>query len=504
MLKTWATMLLAAALAAGGVESRLPSAAKSGDRAAVLELLRQKADANAAEPDGTTALHWAAYNDDVAMADALVKAGAKVDAANRYGATPLSGACKNGNAALIEALLKAGANVNLALPGGETPLMTASRTGKIDAVRVLLARGANVQAQESHTGQTALIWAAAEGNAEVIEALLAAGADLYQRLDSGFTPFLFAVREGHIPAVKALLRAGANVNDAIPMAGRKRVERKNPPRLGTTALMFAVANAHFDLAALLLDAGADPNVKTPGYTAFHIVTDVRKPGLGDNDPPPQGFGNMTSLEFVKKIATSGADLNSRMTKKVAFGMTGLNTMGATAFLLAAKTGDAELMRLLASLGADPKIPNADGATPLIAAAGLGTRSPGEDAGTESEVMEAVQVALELGNDINAVDKNGETAMHGAAYKNLPGVVELLAARGADPAVWNQKNKFGWTPLRIAEGYRFGNYKPSAVTIAAFHRVMTKAGIPIPMQSDGGANISPYAKPTTPSATPPNR
>ena len=504
MRKTCAILLLASVVVAGGVESRLPSAAKSGDRTAVLELLRQKADPNSTEPDGTTALHWAAYHEDAAMAKALLDGGAKVDAANRYGVTPLPVACKNGNAELVAALVKAGANVNLALPGGETPLMTASRTGKIDAVRVLLAHGANVQAQESQTGQTALIWAAAEGNAEVIEALLAAGADLNQRLDSGFTPFLFAVREGHIPAVKVLLKAGANVNDAIPMAGRKRIERKNPPRLGTTALMFAVANAHFDLAALLLDAGADANAKGPGYAALHIVTDVRKPGGGDNDPPPQGFGSMTSLEFVKKIAASGADLNSRMTKKIAFGMTGLNTMGATPFLLAAKTGDAELMRLLAKLGADPKIPNADGATPLIAAAGLGTRSPGEDAGTESEVMEAVQVALELGNDINAVDKNGETAMHGAAYKNLPGVVELLAARGADPAVWNQKNKYGWTPLRIAEGYRFGNYKPSAVTIAAFHRVMTKAGIPIPLQSDGGENISPYAKPNTPALTPPQQ
>jgi ankyrin repeat protein len=163
---------------------------------------------------------------------------------------------------------------------------------------------------------------------------------------------------------------------------------------------------------------------------------------------------------------------------VNFGLTSLNTMGSTPFLLAARTADAELMRLLASLGADPSIPTADGATPLIVAAGLGTRSPGEDAGSEAEVVEAVQVALELGNDINAVDKNGETAMHGAAYKNLPSVVELLAAKGASPVVWNQKNKQGWTPLTIAEGHRFGNFKPSQVTVAAFHKVMTAAGIPI--------------------------
>jgi ankyrin repeat protein len=159
-------------------------------------------------------------------------------------------------------------------------------------------------------------------------------------------------------------------------------------------------------------------------------------------------------------------------------MTSLNTLGSTPFLLAARTADAELMRVLAALGADPLLPNADNATPLIVAAGLGTRSPGEDAGTESEVVEAVKVALELGNDIDAVDNNGETAMHGAAYKNLPAVVELLAEKGANIDIWNRKNKQGWTPLIIAEGYRFGNYKPSPVTVAAFHRVLSAAGVPV--------------------------
>src|SRR5207248_349454 len=184
----------------------------------------------------------------------------------------------------------------------------------------------------------------------------------------------------------------------------------------------------------------------------------RKPGGGDNDPAPDGSGNMTSLQFVKKLVEHGADVNARMTKKVNVGLTSLNTLGATPFLLAARTADAELMRFLASLGADPLLPNADNSTPLIAAAGLGTRSPGEDAGTESEVVEAMQAALERGNDVNAVDNNGETAMHGAAYKNLPGAVQFLAGHGAKIEVWNRKNKYGWTPLTIAEGYRFGNFK----------------------------------------------
>jgi uncharacterized protein len=217
----------------------------------------------------------------------------------------------------------------------------------------------------------------------------------------------------------------------------------------------------------------------PGYAALHMIPSIRKAGGGDNDPSPDGSGNMTTLEFVKFLVDRGANVNVRMTRKVGFGLTSLNTLGATPFLLAARTADAELMRFLAKLGADASIPNADNATPLIVAAGLGTRSPGEDAGSESEVVEALQVALELGNDINAVDNNGETAMHGAAYKNYPKAVEFLASRGAKPDVWNRPNKQGWTPLVIAQGFRFGNYKPSPVTVAAFAKVLTAAGLPVP-------------------------
>jgi ankyrin repeat protein len=343
------------------------------------------------------------------------------------------------------------------------------------------------------------MWAAAEGQVEVVEELIKAGADFRTSLSTGYTPFLFAVREGRGDVVRALLKAGANVNETIETrqgGGPRPASGAGVPRPGNTALHLAVVNGHFELAAMLLDAGADPNAAGVGYTPLHILTIVRKPGGGDNDPAPRGSGTMTSLELVKEFAKHGANLNARMTRRANLGLTGLNTLGATPFLMAAKSGDAELMRTLASLGADPLLPNADGATPLIVAAGLGTRSPGEDAGTESEVLEAVQVALDLGNDINAVDNNGETAMHGAAYKNLPAVVELLAAKGARIEVWNQKNKHGWTPLTIAEGHRFGNYKPSPVTVAAFHRVMTAAGVPIVAAAKpaGAGRNSDYVKP----------
>ncbi len=471
-MKSWA-ILLAAALAAAPPPP-IAEAAKRLDRAAVELLLRQRTDPNAAEPDGTTALHWAAHQSDAAIASLLLAAGANPKAANRYGETPLSLACVAGSGPIVELLLKAGADPNATLPGGETMLMVAARTGRPEAVQALLKAGADVNARESRRGQTALMWAAAEGNGEAVGALLNAGADLNIRLDSGYNAFLFAVREGHIGVVRTLLNAGANVNETVQpglVSGRKFAQVPRGARSGTTALMLATINAHFELGAVLLDAGADPNAAGPGLTALHFVTNVRKPGLGDNDPSPDGSGSMTSLDFVRKLAAKGADLNARMTRKVALGMTGINTVGATPFFMAARTADAELMRLLAALGADPKINNADNATPLMAAAGLGTRSPGEDAGSEPEVLEAIQVALDLGNDINAVDNNGETAMHAAAYKNAPKAVELLAAKGAKREIWDKPNKQGWTPLRIAEGYRFGNFKPSLVTVEALHKVM---------------------------------
>ena len=480
-----------ASLIAAPADTRLADAARKGDRNAVRTLIEQHAGVNAPQVDGTTALHWAAHQDDLETAQLLVKAGASANAANRYGVTPLSLACTNGNGAMVRLLLDAGADPNLALAGGETPLMTASRTGRVEAVRALLAKGVDVEAKESR-GQTALIWAAAEGNVEAVEELVQAGANMRVRLNSGFTPYLIAVREGQQGVVRSLLKAGVDVNETIvfPPAG-KSVGGSKGARQFEGALHIAVGNAHYEIASFLLDAGADPNASGPGYTPLHVIPAVRKPGGGDNDPAPDGSGTMTSLEFIKKLVAKGANLNARMTRRVGFGLTSLNTNGATPFCLAARAADAELMRFLAALGADPKIPTADGATPLIVAAGLGTRSPGEDAGTDIEVVEAMAAAIGLGNDPNAVDNNGETAMHAAAYKNVADAVRYLASHGARPEVWNQPNKQGWTPLTIAEGYRFGNFKPSPPTVAAFLEVMRAAGIG--PKSDRKSGISDYIK-----------
>ncbi len=420
-----------------------------------------------------TAMHWAAHHDDLETAKLLVAAGANVKAANRYGVTPLSLACRNGNEAMVKLLLDAGADPNAKLRGDETPLMTAARTGKPGPVKALLSRGADVNARE-HRGQTALMWASAEGHSEVVDVLLKAGADFRTPLPSGFTPLCFAVREGRTDVVRILLKAGADVNEA--MQPRKTAGRA--PARGTTPLILAVENGHFELAVALLEAGADPNDQRSGFTVMHTLTWVRKPNRGDEesgDPAPTGSGNLTSLQLVEKLVEHGADVNARL-KRGASGRGVLGRRGATPFLMAAMTADVPYMKTLVKLGADPRLPNADHATPLMAAAGLGCLAPGEEAGTEDEAIEAVQLALELGNDVNAVDDNGETAMHGAAYKSFPRVVQLLADRGARIEVWNRKDKYGWTPMSIAEGHRPGNFKPSAETIAALHRVMSAAGL----------------------------
>jgi ankyrin repeat protein len=475
-------MLLAASGAAASAKAPLADAAERSDHAAIRTLLKQRVDANAPQVDGMTALHWAAYKDDLETARLLLKAGASAQATNRYGITPLSLACVNGNTELVESLLVSGADANTTLRGGETVLMTAARTGKVGPVKALLTRGAVVDAKERR-GQTALMWAAADGHAAVVELLIKAGADFRTPLpDSGFTPMYFAVREGRTEVVRALLKAGVDVNETM----QPRKTSGKGPRKGTSALILAVENGHFDLALALLDAGADPNDQRSGFTALHALSWVRKPNRGDGDdgdPSPIGSGILSSLQFVKKLVEHGADVNARL-KNGRGGPGQYSKVGATPFLMAAGTADVAFMRLLVQLGADPILGNVDNCTPLMAATGIGIGGAAADetAGTEPEVLEAAQLLLELGADLNAVDANGETAMHGAAYKNMPNVVQFLADKGAKIEIWNRKNKYGWTPLLIAEGHRPGNFKPSAETIAALHKVMLAAGVSPPINT----------------------
>ncbi len=480
-------LLLGGGSSAARFAAPVADAAERQDRAKVAALLKEGADVNAAQADGMTALHWAAYLDDATLVTLLLKSGASARAANRYGVTPLSLACANGNAEVVEALLEAGADANVTLHGGETALMTAARTGRPGPVKALLARGAEVNAKD-RKGQTALTWAAAEGHADVVSVLLAAKADFKTPLPSGFTPLLFAAREGRADVVRVLLKAGADINDAIP--DKKAVPRG--PRPGTGVLHMAVENGHFELAVELVKAGADPNDQRPGYGALHMISWVRKPSRGDDeegDPPPIGSGRLTSLDFVREMVAHGAKVNLPSKAGVS-GRGVLGRPGATPFLAAASTADVPLMELLVKLGADPQLSNSRHTTPLLAAAGVGVGAPEEAPGTEPDVLEAVRLMVKLGADVNAVDDDGDSAMHGAAYRNHPKVVQLLADKRAKIEVWNKANKAGLTPLVIAEGHRPGlNFRPSPETVAALQRVMLAAGVTPPKSS-----LSPPPKP----------
>lgn len=468
--------LLAVALTTRGAQAPLPEAAERADWARVQRLLMEKIPAQSTQADGTTALHWAAYHNAAPTTKLLLAAGADAKTTNRYGVSPLALACVNGDETIVNALLAAGADANTTLRGGESALMTAARTGRPGPVNALLARGAVVDAKD-RKGQTALMWAAADGHTEVVELLIKSGADKLARVKSGFTPLHFAAREGRTSVVRALLKSGVDVNEPIETEqGRGRM-----PSNGTSALLLAVENAHYELAVELLKAGANPNDQRSGLTPLHLLTSVRKPNRGDDDsgqPPPDGSGNVTWDQFVRTLVKQGADVNARLTKGSS-GRGKLGTTGATPFLFAAKTADLPLMKLLVELGADWRLPNKDGATPLLAAAGLGCHAPTEEAGTEPECLAALEYLLSLGADVNQVDANGETAMHGAAYKGLPLMVNLLAGKGAKISLWNQKNKAGWTPLLIAQGFRPGNFKPIAETVAALEKVMRAAGVTPP-------------------------
>jgi ankyrin repeat protein len=496
-MSVWAvSWLLTATTVLAAEDAPLADAAEKMDRMGIQRLLEQSVDVNAPQVDGMTALHWVTLHDDLETARQLLTAGADTTAANRYGVTPLTLACTNGNGPLVELLLEAGADPNTSLPGGETALMTAARTGRLGPVEALLARGADVHAKvqgmgrqdgagatkflarmadptifdfKAKTEQTALVWAAAEGHADVVAALIEAGAEFQRTLESGFTPLLFAIRQGHAEVVRTLVEAGADVNRRIePVLEWRHVGYEAQLKPGSTPLHVAVENGHFALATYLVDAAADPDAADPtGYTALHAIAGTRRVPLGDANPPPDGSGRMTSLDFVREMAARGANLNARMRSGGVDGL-GSDGPGTTPLLMAVQTADVELVQTFAELGADPLVRSEDLATPLMLA--------GRRTGTEEDVLQTMAMLLELGVDINAVDRNGETAMHMAAYRNRADAIRFLASRGADIKVWNQENYQGWTPLAIAVGYRRGTFRPNPEAEAAVRAVMLAAGI----------------------------
>lgn len=490
------TLAVAASTEAAARRVALIDAVKNGNVATVKTLLAQKVDVNAAEPDGTTALHWAAHIGNTQMADLLLKAGANVKAATRAGATAFGLACNKGNAGVIELLLAKGENPN-AVVTGEPVLMMAARSGNADAVKALLAKGANVNVAEPERQQTALMWAASEGATPVIKVLLEAGANVNARskapkpgMPGGriprvndpiglrahrdptwspntngleFTPVMWAAREGHIESVKALLDAGANVND-------------EKPGDGTTVLLLAVLNRHYELASVLLDRGADPN-KGPGYTALQQLVWTRRLNAKFGPLNPEPTGTVDSLTLAKKMIDKGVKINFQATKSFGDGYRNrFNRVGATAFLQAAKVADLPMMKLLVANGADPNIKNADEDTPVMVAAGVAILNPLEDAGTEEERLASVKYLVEeLKIPVTAVNKNKETALHGACYSGTNSVARYLLDHGAAENL-DQANVLGWKPIQVCDGQFFaGFFKAQPQTAVFLREYYTKIG-----------------------------
>ena len=453
-------LLLSSAGSAIAAANELIEAVRSGDSDAARALVEAGADVAAAEPDGTTALHWAVRQDQAEIADLLLRMGADANAANRYGLTPLSLAGTNGSPETAALLLDAGADPNLATPEGEAPLMTAARTGNPEVLRLLLTHGARVDDSEAWRQQTALMWAAAEGNAAAARLLIEAGADVAARSSGGMTALLFAARNGDLDTVRALLAGGAHIDetamDAVPVRGREEHADDLPPRLGSSVLATAIENAHYDLAAWLVDKGADVNVDGPRGTALHGLVRTRnceRTAL----PCPVRSGPLDSLELARMLLARGADVNARMTadppKNGTYDYTYMSHVGATPLFLAVKASDTAMTRLLLDHGADPAIGNDENTPPLLVAAGIGYIE-GQILASEEKAFEAVRMLVDTGEDVNTTNDKNETALHGAAYRGANSIALYLIGRGARLDI---EDELGRMPVTIADGVVAGPY-----------------------------------------------
>ncbi len=455
-------LLLFVSLAAATMSAASSDAADATERrdgAALRKLVNQHARINDPQPDGTTALHWAAHWNELDSFNLLLRAGADPKAVNRYGATPLSEAATIGSAPMIEALLKAGTDPNtLTTADGETVLMTAARAGQLEAVKVLVSRGANINAHETFRGQTALMWAAAERHPQVVKFLLEHGAEWKTRsfdrdnqmpklsaassitpmAKGGLTALDFAAREGDLESAGWMLDAGADINQLDADY--------------THALTIALMNKHYTFAKFLLDRGANPNLADArGRTPLYAAIDARNEDYSAL-PTRKEDDSLSSLEIIQALLDRGANPNAALTRSLP-GRSGMDSgdtalsAGTTPLMRAARAGDADVTRLLLLKGADPKRETDVGNNVLLFAAGVGYRDKNTH-GDEAGALECVKIALSQGLDLHRQNTRGETALHGAASRGADSIVQYLVEQGAR---LDEKTKTGLTVLDYALG-----------------------------------------------------
>ena len=573
--KTILSGICAAVLMSAAGDVRLSEAAMQGNRQAVKTLLAQKVDVDGSQGDGTTALHWAAFRDDLEMAKMLIQAGANVRVTTREGdITPLFMACTNGSAPMVELLIKAGGDVNGVKANGTTPLMVAAASGSADAVKVLLDHGANVNTKETVHGQTALMFASALNRDAVVRVLMAHKADpnvatntskvvrvrfdqdgnivedrpeaagrggrggapaadagagrgrragaaaemsaeaqdkadeaadavaateaskkaneqqksdidllakatglkdsVYavakpkpragditarapRRVGPEFTGAMtalhYAAREGHMATVQALVETGANMNE-------QSADKFTP-------LVEAIANGHLDVAKYLVDKGADVKLATlSGLTPLYAVIDVQWAPHAWFPQPTTEQEKTNYLDLMKELIDKGADVNAPISEKLWFrsftnDYTWVDPAGATSFWRAAQSSDTAAMKLLVDHGANAKTPTKSGDTPLHAATGIGWAANWSVNAPVPEI-DAVKMCVELGNDVNAADNRGYTALHGAAYLGNNDMVNYLVSKGANVKALS---KAGDSVADLANGpNRFGQPHPETVAL----------------------------------------
>ena len=504
-MKEWACGALAClAMAAPAFAGDIADAAMKGNRDAVRALLQQKADVNAPQVDGTTALHWAVRRDDVEMADLLIRAGARVAAANRDGATPMQLAALNGSAAMLDRLIAAGGDPNAPVSRfADTPLMMAARTGKTDAIEVLLNHGAAINARETWGGTTPLMFAASEHHAGAVKLLIARGADVNARsyfvpaangrgfegrtpiakapdapeeFASGLlTALMFAAREGDLESARALVAAGADVN----AAGGD----------GKDALGLAIFNGNYDVASFLVDSKSNVNhPDAQGFTPLFWAVDRRNMETAPNFP---WMVTADPLPLIHKLLDAGADPNAIVdnTPRARMRAGSPRIVFATALMRAAFSADLEVATLLLEFGADPTIVSKDGETMIEAAAGLGFIQGYNRGKSAAERLEVVKLIVSLGADVNQADDYGITPLMVAGNMGDTKIIQYLVDVGADLGAYDLGKKndgaFGASveplmPIDYAIGV--GTFVPNnAVVIhedavALMQKLMTDRGI----------------------------
>ena len=513
-------------------ETPLLDAVERGDRATALQVLAKGADPNAPGADGTTAIMYAAANDDVELVRALIRAGANVKVTNQFGTSAITEAAIIGSASIVDALLKAGADPNFKNPEGETPLMAVARGGHVEAARRLLEAGADIDAKESWGGQSALMWAAAQSQPEMVELLASRGADLNARgvirqwerkiiteprpkdmNKGGFTPLIYAAREGCVECARHLIAAGADPN------------LEDPERI--TPLNMALLNLHFEFAAFMIKAGADVDKwDLFGRSPLYMAADV-------NTLPTKGNGAMavipsedsvTALDIARMLLDAGANPNLQLKRRPPYrdvpqdrGGDTILAQGATPLLRAARAGDAPFVDLLLKHKALVDLPSKEGVTPLMAAAGVefGTRVTRGRNRTNDGVLATMRLLLDAGADVNArmvtdAARSGEysaaataaarsgrggrasqvpsasavphqSALLGAAERGFTPFVKFLVENGAD---LQAKDANGRTALDLAKGIGVAGVRQAAAegfpeTVALIESLMAAKGISLP-------------------------